>query len=91
MKSNFLENVGTGTLLAGGMGLLIFISPILGVVIGWFCGIVIKWIFGSYITNGLNLVFNTTRFNAGQLPMICATLSMIGSFFRSTQTNNKDK
>lgn len=88
---DFVENVGVGTIIAGIVGVVVFLSPILMIGFGWVAGWIIKLIFGSYITDGLNLLLGTTRFEANHLPMICATLGVVGSFFKSTQNNNNKK
>lgn len=82
-----LESIGAGVIVALAVGLIAFILPIISVVTGWFAGTIIKLVFGSYITNGLNLLFNTSRFTPDSIPVICSTLAVIGSYFKSTQTN----
>ena len=91
MKNKVLEGVGAGAMITAIVGLLLFISPILAVVYGWFAGSIIKWLFGVYVTNGLNLLFNTTRFTPESIPMLCSVLAVIGSYFKSHQTNNNKK
>lgn len=86
-----LEGVGIGAIVTAIIGLVVFISPILSVISGWLTGTIIKWLFGAYITNGLNLLFNTTRFAPESIPMICSALAVIGSYFKSHQTNNNKK
>lgn len=81
---DFVENVGIGTIVAGVVGIVVFLSPILMVGFGWVAGWIIRLIFGGYITNGLNLLLGTARFEADHLPMICATLGVVGSFFKTT-------
>lgn len=91
MKNNKFEVIGGLTLIAGAIGLLIF-SPVIAFGIAWFGGWILKMCVGSTITDGLNLIFNTSRFTPDIIPLACATLATIGSYFKSSQTNtNKTK
>ena len=87
LKNKWLEGLGVGTLVFGGVSLMIFISPLVAVFFGWLAGLVLMWITGSFIPNGLNLLLDTERFTRESLPMITATLAVVGSYFKSTQTN----
>ena len=60
------------------------ISPVLGYFFGYIAGQFIEWTVGDQVIRGLNLLFNTTRFNPHMLPMICGTLGVLGSFFKSS-------
>lgn len=71
------------------VALTLFISPIVYIGFGYLGGLIAEWIFGGVITKGLNLIFNTDRFTANLIPVLTATLAMVGSYFKSTQTNNK--
>lgn len=66
--------------------MFIMLTPVLYYFIGWIIGHLLDWFVGDTITNGLNYLFNTTRFAADKLPMLCGTLNVIGSFFKSTTT-----
>lgn len=76
--------------MAGCIGLIIlfivlgFISPMLSYFLGYIAGQFIEWTIGDQVINGLNLLFNTTRFSPHMLPMICGTLGVVGSFFKSS-------
>lgn len=59
-----------------------FITPILIFLSGVVSGLILKWIVGGFVIDGLNLIFNTTRFNADKIPIVCGTLAVIGSFFK---------
>ena len=61
-----------------------FIMPILIFLSGVASGLVIKWIVGGFVVDGFNLIFNTTRFSADKIPIVCGTLAVIGSFFKIT-------
>lgn len=61
-----------------------FIMPILIFLSGVVSGLVLKWIVGGFVIDGLNLIFNTTRFSADKIPIVCGTLAVIGSFFKIT-------
>lgn len=86
---DFVENVAIGSIVATLISGLLFIKPILSIGMGWLTGSIIKWLFGIYMTDGLNLLFNTTRFEPNHIPMLCSTLAVIGSYFKSIQTNNE--
>ncbi len=60
-----------------------FIIPILVFLTGVVSGLILKWIVGGFVVDGLNLIFNTTRFSADKLPIVCGALAVIGSFFKS--------
>lgn len=68
----------------------VLIFPIIYFLDGWITGIILNWLIGDTIVGGLNLIFGTTRFTVDELPMICGTLAVIGSFFKSTLTTRKD-
>lgn len=90
MKNNndFLEITGAITVILGVIGLLVF-SPIITFGFAYFGGWLLKICVGDVVINGLNLIFNTTRFTTDLIPVTCATLATIGKYFKSTQTNNK--
>ena len=60
-----------------------FIAPILVFLTGVVSGLILKWIVGGFVVDGLNLIFNTARFSADKLPIVCGALAVIGSFFKS--------
>lgn len=72
--------------IAACIWLLIF-SPAITFCFAWFGGLVLKLCVGNVIADGLNLMFNTTRFTPDLIPMACATLATIGKYFMSTQIN----
>lgn len=76
MKKNYYVEI-ISTIIA------MFIVPILIFLAGAISGLVLKWIIGGFVVDGLNLIFNTTRFSADKIPIICGTLAVIGSFFKS--------
>ena len=82
--------------MAGCIGLIIlaiviaFISPILSFFLGYVSGQIIEWVIGGQVMDGMNLLFNTTRFTPNMLPMICGALAVIGSFFKSSNIKTKD-
>lgn len=90
MKNSALENVGAVSVIVGFIGLLVF-SPILTFGFAYLGGLILQWIVGDAVTNGLNLMFDTTRFTPDLIPIVCATLATIGKYFKSTQTNNNSK
>lgn len=90
MKNNTLEGVGAVSLIAGFIGLLVF-SPVLTFGFAYLGGMILNWIVGARLTDGLNVIFDTTRFTRDLIPLTCATLATIGKYFKSSQTNNNKK
>ena len=68
--------------------ILIIISPALYYFFGWVTGHILSLLIGDIVVNGLNYLFNTTRFTVDALPMICGTLGVIGSFFKSSTSSS---
>lgn len=58
---------------------LIFISPFLSFIEGWVVGWLIKAIFGTTFIAGLQLL--NINIDINSIPLLCGTLSVIGSFF----------
>lgn len=73
--------------IAGAIAVVIF-SPVLTFGFAYFGGWILKVCVGGMITDGMNLMFNTTRFTPEFIPLACATLATIGKYFKSSQTNN---
>lgn len=90
MKRSGLENVGVISVVVGFIGLLVF-SPVLTFGFAYLGGMILDWIVGIKLVDGLNLMFNTTRFTRELIPIACATLATIGRYFKSTQSNSNDK
>lgn len=97
MKNSKLETVGIVSIVSGVVitfiGLLVF-APVITFGFAYLGGMILDWIVGETLVNGLNLMFDTTRFTRDLIPLTCATLATIGRYFKSSQTNNnnnKDK
>lgn len=82
-----MKGLGWLTALVGIIGLLVF-SPVITFGFAWMGGWILKVCVGSAIADGMNLMFNTTRFTPDFIPLACATLATIGRYFKSSQTNN---
>lgn len=89
MKSTF-ENIGIVAVITGFIGLLV-VSPVLTFGFAWIGGWVLKLFVGNTIADGMNLMFDTTRFTPDFIPLACATLATIGKYFKSSQTNNNNR
>ena len=85
-----METLGWVTAFVGMIGLLVF-SPVLAFGFAWIGGWILKVCVGTTIADGMNLMFNTTRFTPDFIPLACATLATIGKYFKSTQTNNNER
>lgn len=91
MKNSGFETVGILSVIAGFIALLIF-SPVLTFMFAYVGGMLLDWIVGAKLVDGLNLMFDTTRFTRDLIPLTCATLATIGRYFKASQSNtNKSK
>ena len=84
------ENAGCLTWLIT-FTLLVIVGPVLYYFFGWLTGVILQWLIGDTVINGMNYLFNTTRFTTDMLPTICGTLGVIGSFFKSTVSSSSKK
>ena len=73
------------------LALLVIVEPVLYYFCGWLTGVILQWLIGDTVVNGMNYLFNTTRFTTDMLPTICGTLGVIGSFFKSTTSSSSKK
>lgn len=89
MKSK-MKALGWITAFIGMIGLLVF-SPVLTFGLAWIGGWILKMCVGSAIADGMNLMFNTTRFTPDFIPLACATLATIGKYFKSSQANHNER
>lgn len=85
-----MEALGWFTAFVGMIGLLVF-SPVLTFGLAWLGGWILKVCVGNAIADGMNLMFNTTRFTLDFIPLACATLATIGKYFKSSQTNHNER
>ena len=86
-----LEITGVISAVVGFIALLVF-SPVLTFFCAYVGGMLLDWIVGARLVEGLNLMFDTTRFTRDLIPLACATLATIGRYFKATQSNtNKSK
>ena len=91
MNDSKLETVGIISIIAGFITLLVF-SPVLTFLCAYVGGMLLDWIVGAKLVDGLNLMFDTTRFTRDLIPLTCATLATIGRYFKASQSNtNKSK
>ena len=67
------------------------LGTVLTFLFAYLGGMILDWIVGEKLVNGLNLMFDTTRFTRDLIPLTCATLATIGRYFKSSQTNNNNK
>ena len=93
MKNSKLETVRISIIsgvVVTFIGLLVF-APVITFGFAYLGGMILDWIVGDKLVNGLNLMFDTTRFTRDLIPLTCATLATIGRYFKSSQTNNNNK
>ena len=83
----------TAGCLASALALIvaIIICPVLYYFFGWVTGHILKFFIGNIVINGMNYLFNTTRFTTDMLPTICGTLGVLGSFFKSAKMSTDIK
>lgn len=89
MENSSLETVGIVSVIAGFIALLVF-SPVLTFLCAYVGGMLLDWIVGAKLVNGLNLMFDTTRFTRDLIPLTCATLATIGRYFKASQSNTNN-
>lgn len=67
---------------------LIF-SPVIVFCWGWCGGWILMQVIGTTVTNGLNILFDTTRFTPDLIPVTCGALAVIGSYFKTSVSSSK--
>lgn len=85
----FYEGLGVSVAALFVIAVALFITPLIYVSFGYLGGLIIKWVFGGVLIDGLNILFGTDRFTPPIIPYVTATLAVIGGYFRSSVTNNK--
>ena len=93
MKNSKLETVRISIIsgvVVTFIGLLVF-APVITFGFAYLGGMILDWIVGDKLVNGLNLMFDTTRFTRDLIPLTCATLATISRYFKPSQTNNNNK
>lgn len=94
MKKDTLETVGALTIITSAIGGFLFLlvfSPVIVFGFAYIGGMILDWVVGRSLVDGLNLMFNTTRFTRDLIPLTCATLATIGKYFKSSQSNTNKK
>ena len=71
-------------LMVLGVMLLIFIAPLIGFWVAYFCGWIAKITFGTKLAAALNTLFQTTYFTKDMIPTVAGALGWISGFFKST-------
>lgn len=81
----------TSTLISIVVGLIVLLvfSPILTFLCAYVGGILLDWIVGAKLVDGLNLMFDTSRFTRDLIPLTCATLATIGRYFKTSSSKSK--
>lgn len=69
--------------------ILCIIEPIIIFGAGWFGGWILMKIVGGAVVTGLNTLFGTTRFMPDLIPVVCGVLAVVGSYFKTSVSNNK--
>ena len=73
------------------LAVTIFVNTVLSFFGGYVTGLVLEWAVGDMLINGLNLLFDTTRFSTDIIPIVCGALAVIGSFFKSSFSYKEKK
>jgi hypothetical protein len=71
--------------------IIAIISPAIIFWAGYFGGWILMNLVGERISDGLNLLFNTTRFTRELIPLTCGILTVVGGYFKSTSLESKNK
>lgn len=87
IKNDWKDNIGCFTAIFLLIAILI-IEPVIIFGAGWFGGWILMKIVGAAVASGMNLLFDTSRFTPDIIPVVCGALAVIGSYFKSHQTNN---
>ncbi len=92
MKDNTKEVVASIIVILLSV-LILFAMPVISFGLGYLSGWILQITIGDIVTSGLNTVFNTDRFTPEMIPLFCATMGMIGGFFKSKliTKNKKDE
>lgn len=85
-KETFLVYCGAAATVL----LLLVFAPVLTFVFAYIGGMLLDWLVGEKLVNGLNLMFDTTRFTRELIPLTCATLATIGRYFKSSMSNSSN-
>ena len=85
-KETILVYCGAATIVL----LLLVFAPVLTFVFAYIGGMLLDWLVGEKLVNGLNLMFDTTRFTRDLIPLTCATLATIGRYFKSSMSNSNN-
>ena len=72
-----------------GVIIICIIAPIITFGAGWLGGWILMKIVGSAVVTGLNTLFGTTRFMPDLIPVVCGVLAVVGSYFKTSVSNNK--
>ena len=84
------DKIGIALAIIGIIAVL-FIWPVISFGIGAFTGWVLQITIGGTVAEGLNMVFGEGKFTPEMIPLFCATMGLIGGFFRSTLSNNNKR
>ena len=68
---------------------VVILNPFFDFIYGYFIGWLIKITIGEYVIAGLSLI--NMNIPLDKIPLFFATLSMISSFFKTTNTNKNKK
>jgi hypothetical protein len=89
-NNNTLEGIGAFTVILLAIFTLV-ISPALSFMFAYIGGCILNFFVGDTLVNGLNIIFNTTRFTKPMIPIICATIATIAKYFKTTVNMSKHK
>jgi phosphate/sulfate permease len=73
-----------------GIVALLFMTPLIGLVIGMFFGWALEIVAGNYVADGLNLLLGTDRFSAEMLPKIFGVIGAFSSVFGAKFSTKRD-
>lgn len=75
-KDNTLEGIGAFTVIILAIFTLV-ISPALSFMFAYIGGCILKFFVGDALVNGLNIIFNTTRFTKPMIPVFVQQLQQL--------------
>lgn len=71
--------------------IVLCITPILTFAFGFAGGAILRFVFGSLISDTLNTVFSTNRFHPELIPPICGMIAVIGGCFKTSISSAASK
>lgn len=86
-----MKEIFKNVLITLGLCAIAIIDPVLTFWVNYFGGWILALFVGDIIVDGLNAVFNTTRFTPEFIPLMCATIAVVGEYFKSYRIDRNSR